>query len=156
MWFGSPMDGPTIANYILHRYTDFIRIGVICHQAARIHANVWKKMHEKYVHVLIDTMTSPKKWINTVSVNQKHLNIKKNIWKRKMWFGSHEDEVKCRKRNKWLTIVVRKLYEAACLTPTHKTWVEGGEEGQPQQFLVRATFSSFSHPSHTKILVLQI
>ena len=29
-----------------------------------------------------------------------------------------------------------------------------GEEGQPQQFLVRATFSSFSRPSHLEILVL--
>jgi len=26
--------------------------------------------------------------------------------------------------------------------------VEGGEEGQPQQFLARVTFSSFSRPSH--------
>ena len=33
---------------------------------------------------------------------------------------------------------------------------ERGEEGQPQQFLVRATFSSFSRPSHLKILVLPI
>jgi len=31
-----------------------------------------------------------------------------------------------------------------------------GEEGQPQQFLVRATFSSFSRPSHLEILVLPI
>ena len=29
-----------------------------------------------------------------------------------------------------------------------------GEEGQPQQFLVRATFSPFSRPSHLEILVL--
>ena len=29
----------------------------------------------------------------------------------------------------------------------------GGEEGQPQQFLVRVTFSSFSRPSHLEILV---
>ena len=28
------------------------------------------------------------------------------------------------------------------------------EEGQPQQFLVRATSSSFSRPSHLKILIL--
>ena len=33
---------------------------------------------------------------------------------------------------------------------------ERGEEGQPQQFLVRATFSSFSRPSHLEILVLPI
>ena len=31
-----------------------------------------------------------------------------------------------------------------------------GEEGQPQQFLVRATFFSFSHPSHLYILVARI
>jgi len=31
-----------------------------------------------------------------------------------------------------------------------------GEEGQPQQFLVRATFSSFSRPSHLGILVLRL
>jgi len=31
-----------------------------------------------------------------------------------------------------------------------------GEEGQPQQFLVRAAFSSFSRPSHLEILVLSI
>jgi len=31
-----------------------------------------------------------------------------------------------------------------------------GEEGQPQQFHVRATFSSFSRPSHLEILVLSI
>jgi len=29
-----------------------------------------------------------------------------------------------------------------------------GEEGQPQQFLVRATFSSFSCPSHLENLIL--
>ena len=34
------------------------------------------------------------------------------------------------------------------------TIIKGGEEGQPQQFLVRATFSSFSRPSHLEILVL--
>ena len=33
---------------------------------------------------------------------------------------------------------------------------ERGEEGQPQQFLVRATFSSFSRLSHLEILVLPI
>ena len=33
--------------------------------------------------------------------------------------------------------------------------VEREEEGQPQQFLVWATFSSFSRPSHLKILVLR-
>ena len=32
--------------------------------------------------------------------------------------------------------------------------LQWGEEGQPQQFLVRATFSSFSRPSYLKILVL--
>ena len=37
---------------------------------------------------------------------------------------------------------------------TSNTSVQWGEEGQPQQFLVRAPFSSFSRPSHTKILVL--
>ena len=31
-----------------------------------------------------------------------------------------------------------------------------GEEGQPQQFLVRASFSSFSRPSHLGILVLRL
>ena len=31
-----------------------------------------------------------------------------------------------------------------------------GEEGQPQQFLARATFSSFYRPSHLEILVLWI
>jgi len=31
-----------------------------------------------------------------------------------------------------------------------------GEEGQPQHFLIRATFSSFSRPNHLKILVLPI
>ena len=30
----------------------------------------------------------------------------------------------------------------------------GGEEGPPHQFLVRATFSSFSRPNHLEILVL--
>ena len=34
--------------------------------------------------------------------------------------------------------------------------LEGGEEGQPQQFLVRAIFSSISRPSHLEILVLSI
>ena len=34
--------------------------------------------------------------------------------------------------------------------------VSWGEEGQPQQFLVRATFSSFSRPSHLVIFVLSI
>ena len=34
--------------------------------------------------------------------------------------------------------------------------VNGGEEGQPQKFLVRATFSSFSRPSHLGILVLRL
>ena len=33
---------------------------------------------------------------------------------------------------------------------------ERGEEGQPQQFLVRATFSSFSRLSHLRILVLRL
>ena len=32
----------------------------------------------------------------------------------------------------------------------------GGEEGQTQQLLVRATFSSFSHPNHLEILVLRL
>ena len=32
--------------------------------------------------------------------------------------------------------------------------VPWGEEGKPQQFLVRATFSSVSRPSHLEILVL--
>ena len=31
-----------------------------------------------------------------------------------------------------------------------------GEEGQPQQYLVRARFSSFTRPSHLEILVLTI
>ena len=31
-----------------------------------------------------------------------------------------------------------------------------GEEGQPHQFLVRATFSSFSLPRHLGILVLRL
>ena len=31
-----------------------------------------------------------------------------------------------------------------------------GEEGQSQQFLVPATFSSFSRPSHLEILVLSL
>ena len=34
--------------------------------------------------------------------------------------------------------------------------IEGGEEGQAQQFIVRATFSLFSRPSHLGILVLRI
>ena len=34
-----------------------------------------------------------------------------------------------------------------------RTELRGGEENQPQQFLVRATFSSFSRPSHLEILV---
>ena len=34
--------------------------------------------------------------------------------------------------------------------------VEGGEEGQPHQSLVRTTFSSFSRPNHIEILVLSI
>ena len=33
---------------------------------------------------------------------------------------------------------------------------EGPEEGQPQHCLVRATFSSFSRPSHLEILVLRL
>ena len=33
---------------------------------------------------------------------------------------------------------------------------ERGKEGQPQQFLVIATFSSFSRPSHLEILFLSI
>ena len=36
------------------------------------------------------------------------------------------------------------------------TSIERGMEGQPQQFLVLATFSSFSPPSHLIILVLSI
>ena len=32
----------------------------------------------------------------------------------------------------------------------------GGEEGQTQQLLVRATFSSFSHPNHLEIRVLRL
>ena len=44
---------------------------------------------------------------------------------------------------------------------TFQNWIlslsmEGGEEGQLQQFLVRGTFFSFSRPSHLKILVLRI
>ena len=37
-------------------------------------------------------------------------------------------------------------------------WIshQGGEEGPPQQFLVRATFSSFFLPSHLEILVLRL
>ena len=34
--------------------------------------------------------------------------------------------------------------------------VNGGEEAQPQKFLVRATFSSFSRLSHLEILVLRL
>ena len=40
--------------------------------------------------------------------------------------------------------------------PSLRYAVRGGEEGQPQQFLVRATFSSISRPSHLKILVFSI
>ena len=40
------------------------------------------------------------------------------------------------------------------IIPTLITLDGGGKEGQPQQFLVRATFSSFSRPSHLEILVL--
>ena len=36
------------------------------------------------------------------------------------------------------------------------SYIHRGEEGQPQQFLVRATFSSFSRPRHLKILVFSI
>ena len=31
-----------------------------------------------------------------------------------------------------------------------------GEEGQPQQLLIQAPFSSFSRPSHLEILVLRL
>ena len=40
------------------------------------------------------------------------------------------------------------------LKTTHS--VHRGEEGQPQQFLVRATFSSFSRPSHIEFIVLRL
>ena len=46
-----------------------------------------------------------------------------------------------------------KLRNAAKISTFMKI-VVWGEEGQPQQFLVRATFSSFSRPSHLEILVL--
>ena len=36
------------------------------------------------------------------------------------------------------------------------TTLERREEGQPQQYLFRATFYTFSLPSHLEILVLQI
>ena len=35
-------------------------------------------------------------------------------------------------------------------------FVDQGEEDQPHQSLVRATFSSFSRPSHLEILVLRL
>ena len=43
--------------------------------------------------------------------------------------------------------------------PVHKVHIilipgQRGEEGQPQQFIVRATFSLFSRPSYLGILVL--
>ena len=34
--------------------------------------------------------------------------------------------------------------------------IDWGEEDQPEQLLVRATFSSFSRPNHLKILVLRL
>ena len=32
----------------------------------------------------------------------------------------------------------------------------GGEEGQPQKLLVRASFSSFDRPNHFEILILRL
>ena len=47
-----------------------------------------------------------------------------------------------------------KMIMITALTLKKKGTVQRGEEGQPQQFLVRDTFSSFSRPSHLGILVL--
>ena len=56
------------------------------------------------------------------------------------------------------------LNQASCFTFIHKhvnsikllsLQYIGGEEGQPQQLLVRATFSSLSRPNHLEILVLR-
>ena len=44
-------------------------------------------------------------------------------------------------------------------TRDRQDWINrfrGGEEGQPQQFLVRATFSPFYRQSHLGILVLRL
>ena len=41
-------------------------------------------------------------------------------------------------------------------TRLHARFPAGGEEGQPQQLLVRATFSSFSRPNLLEILVLRL
>ena len=41
-------------------------------------------------------------------------------------------------------------------TRLHARFPAGGEEGQPQQLLVRVTFSSFSRPNLLEILVLSL
>ena len=51
----------TTTNHIFHRKTDLIRIRVTIAQGSQDTGKCLKKIHEKYVHVLIDIMTSPKK-----------------------------------------------------------------------------------------------
>jgi len=41
-------------------------------------------------------------------------------------------------------------------TRLHARFPAGGKEGQPQQLLVRVTFSSFSRPNLLEILVLSL
>ena len=96
MWFGSPPGKCSAANNILHR-------NAVCQefeQPVYIYAFVRKNKHDKKVHVVVDTMTSPKNRINSLLAYNQHLKLKDNVQKsRKVWYGSRTGEVQCRKRS---------------------------------------------------------
>ena len=55
------MDERTTANHILHRNTDFIRIQVTIAPGSKDTCKqMFGEKNDKYVHVLIDTMTASK------------------------------------------------------------------------------------------------
>ena len=60
------------------------------------------------------------------------------------------------KKNLTLHVLKRTKNFAQFSACIHSNWDERGEEGQPQKFLVRATFFLFSRPSHLEILVLTV
>ena len=66
--------------------------------AASKYVYVKKKIHDKYVHVVIDTMTSPKNRTYSLLGYNKHLKLKK-LGGRVETYGTEDIWVKCNAAN---------------------------------------------------------
>ena len=84
--------------------------------------------------------------------------------KRDRWIGSWMSRIEGGQMDRWIDCWMSRIEEGQIdrwLEEQNRRLINGcmvrlGEEGQPQRFLVRATFSSFFRPSHLGTLVLRL